>query len=102
MGPAPRGGSCEGGKVPTFWEVPSRAGRSAWTEGELQSLKGECGYQCAEGRMESDLHRLLTPPPCASQPEVLTHQCWWRLGAEAQASEVTARERTRVVRVETA
>ena len=44
MGPAPLGGSCGRGKVPAPWEAPSPA-RSAGTEGELQSLKGECSSQ---------------------------------------------------------
>ena len=39
MGPAPQGGSCEEGKVPTTWESPRCQETSP--EGELQSHRGE-------------------------------------------------------------
>ena len=42
MGPAPVEGSHERAKVPISWEVPAPAERSARTEWELWSLKGEC------------------------------------------------------------
>lgn len=39
------GGSCDGGKVSPPWELPSKAGKSAgksaWTDKELQRLRGE-------------------------------------------------------------
>ena len=57
MGPAPLGGSCERGKISTHRKVPSQAGRSAGTEGELQSLRGEYSNQFVEGKVERDLHR---------------------------------------------
>ena len=38
-------------------EVPSVVGRSARTEGKLQSLRGLCSNRFAEGNAERDLHR---------------------------------------------
>ena len=47
MGPTPLGGSCERGKVPSTWEPPLLAQRSAGTYGELEWLRicsrGWCG-----------------------------------------------------------
>ena len=50
MGPAPQGGSCEGGNVLAPKEVSSPVGRLDWTERELWSLGGEHGNQIAEGK----------------------------------------------------
>ena len=55
-GPAPQGGSCEGEKVPALWEVSSPVGRSAWMEGEFQSLIGQRSNRFVEGKTESNLH----------------------------------------------
>ena len=52
-GPAPLGGSCEGEKFATLWEVPSLVGRSARMEGELQSLGGEHRNWSAGGKTET-------------------------------------------------
>ena len=76
MQPAPLGGSCERRKVSTHWEVPS-LGRSAGTEGELQSLGEERSNWFAEGKVERDLHRR-SVPPSTPWPETLI--CWGRRG----------------------
>ena len=81
---------------------PSPAGRPVWMEGELQSLEGECSNQSENGKMGSNLHRRSAPPPCTPQHEMLICRCGWGLGAEAQASEVRPRERSRVDCEETA
>ena len=93
MEPVPQGVSCEGGKVLTPWEVSSLSWRSAWMEGEFQSFGGEHSNWCAEGKMDSNVHRRSAPPPCAPQTETLVCQCGWGLGAEAQLSEVRPRKR---------
>ena len=90
MGPVPQGGSCERGKVSAPWEVPSLVGRSAGTEGELQSHGGEHSNLFAEGKAERDLHRHSVPPPSTPQPEMLVHRGGRGLVAEARASEVRA------------
>ena len=71
MGPEPQGGSCEGEKVSTCWEVSSAAGRADWMEGEVQSLGGEHSNSFAEGKMERNLHRRSAPLPCDPQPKTL-------------------------------
>ena len=47
MGPVPLEGSCERGKVSTYWEVPSLVGRSARQRGSFraseESTKSRCG-----------------------------------------------------------
>ena len=96
MGPVPHGGSCEEGNVPAPWEVSSLVGRSAWKEGELQSLRGGSSNQFVEGKTKSNLHRGSAPPPCAPQPETFLCQCVGGLGNEAQALKVSLKERTRV------
>ena len=87
MGPAPLGGSCERGKVSTHGEVPSLSGSLVRAEGELQSLRGECGNSFAEGKAEKDLHRkpVLTGTP---QPGMLVHWGQQELGAESSTLEV--------------
>lgn len=50
MGPAPQGGSYEGGNVLAPKEVSSLVGKLDWTEGELWSLGGEHGNQIMEGK----------------------------------------------------
>ena len=47
MGPAPLGGSCEGGKVSTHYEAPSLVGTGG---GELRSLRGEGSNSGVEGK----------------------------------------------------
>ena len=95
MGLVPQGGSCEEGNISPPWEGPSPEGRSAWTEGVLRRLRGECSNQFAEGKTDRDVHRWLVPPPYVPQPEMLI--CWYGQGldAEALALEVRPRERTK-------
>ena len=64
----PQGGSCEGGKVPTALEVFLSARRSACTDGEFQSLKGESNNQSVEGVTVSNLPRGSTAQPGSPQP----------------------------------
>ena len=94
MGPAPLGGSCERGKVPSPWELPSPAGRSAGTERELQRLRGECSNQLTAGRRERDQHTWSWPPCCTPQPKTCNSWYEWGLGAEAWASVDRPGERT--------
>ena len=54
MGPAPLGGSWEGGKVSSHQETRQRLG---WRRGKLQSHGGECSNKGAEGKAERFLHR---------------------------------------------
>ena len=63
----PQGGSCEGGNVPTALEV-FLSTRSAWTDGEFQSLRGESNNQSVEGVTVSNQPRESTTPPGSPQP----------------------------------
>ena len=56
-GPAPLGGSCEGGKVYTHQEAPSRAETEGVRGWKLWSHGGECSNRGAEGKAERLLHR---------------------------------------------
>ena len=60
MGPAPLGGSCEGGKVSTHYEAPSLAemGVAGW---KLRSHGGERHNRGAEGKAERFPHRGSVP-----------------------------------------
>lgn len=91
MEAVPLGSSCKRGNVPTHWDVLSPSGRSARTDLELQSLRGEHSNCFAAARMKRDLHRWSVLPPYTLQPE--THICCfrWGLGAEAQTSEIKPR-----------
>ena len=71
-------------------------------EGELQSLGGKCSNQFVEGKKESNLHRRLALQHCTPQSKTIVCKWGWGLAAEAQASEVRARERIRVGCTETA
>ena len=64
------------------------------TEGELH-LRGERNNQFAEGKMERGLPAQTVNTKALSSP-AWDAWCRWGLGAEAQASEVRPRERTRV------
>ena len=55
--PEPQRGRSKKGKVPAPWEVLPQAGRTARTEGALQSLEGECSNQSEKGEVKSKLHR---------------------------------------------
>ena len=59
MGPGPLGGSCEGGKISTHWEVPSlvETGGRVGGGGKLQSHGGEGSNRGAGGKVERFLHR---------------------------------------------
>ena len=70
MGPAPVGGSCEGGKVSTHWEAPSWAETAGGGGGKLQSHGGECSNRDAEGKVERFPHRG-SVPTSIHQPERL-------------------------------
>ena len=102
MGPVPLGGSCERGKVSTYWEVASLVDKPARTEGEYWSLRGEHSNQFAEGKAERDLHTRSVTPPSTPQPETLIHWRGMGLGAEARASEVRPGKGIGVGCVETA
>ena len=102
MGPVPLGGSCERGKVPSPWEPPSPAGRSARTEREIQRLRGECSNRLAAGRAERDQHRWSWPPCCTLQPEMRICWCAQWLGAETRVSADRPGEGTGVGCMETA
>ena len=85
MRPVPLGGSCERGNVPTPWEAPSWEGRSAGTEGELQSLRGKCSSQFVAAGAEGEIHRWSVLLSCIPQPEMCNHgsrQFSWRLELE--------------------
>lgn len=45
------GGSCDRGNVPPLWELPSQAGKCAWTDKELQRLREEYRSQLSAGRI---------------------------------------------------
>ena len=89
-GPAPLGGSCEGGKVSTHKQAPSLA-ETGVGGGELQSHGGEHSNWGAEGKVERFPHRG-SVPTSTHQPERLVCSPAGRdgcgLGAEAWASEV--------------
>ena len=53
MGPAPRGGTWKGGKVPPPWGAPSRVGTLAGTEGEPRRLGGDHSGRLVAARTES-------------------------------------------------
>ena len=55
------------------WEAPSWEGRSAGTEGELQSLRGKCSSQSAAARAEGGIHRGSVLLSCTPQPAVCNH-----------------------------
>ena len=57
MGPAPVGGSCEGGKVSTHYEAPSRAETAGSRGRKLRSHGGEHSHRGAEGKAERLPHR---------------------------------------------
>ena len=68
--PAPLGGSCEGGKVSTHYEVPSLVEMGGWAGGKLRSHGGERSHRGAEGKVERFPHRGLVPTS-THQPERL-------------------------------
>ena len=70
MGPAPLGGSCEGGKVSTHQEAPSLAETVGGGEGKLQSHGGDSSNRGAEGKADRFLHRG-SVPNSTHQPEKL-------------------------------
>ena len=90
MGPAPVGGSCEGGKVSTHYEAPAWAetaggGGGGASETRSRAQKQGCGGQRREiptQRIGADQH---SP---AKEACLLTRRDGWGLGAEARASEV--------------
>ena len=57
MGPAAVGGSCEGGKVSTHYEAPSRVETAGGRGGKLRSHGGEHSHRGAEGKAERLPHR---------------------------------------------
>ena len=61
MGPAPLGGSCEGGKVSTRQKAPSRVETVGGRRGKLRIHGGERSNRDAEGRAERFPHRGLVP-----------------------------------------
>ena len=69
-GPAPVGGSCEGGKVSTHLESPSRAENGGGGGGKIQSRGGERSNRGAEGKAERFPHRG-SVPTSTHQPERL-------------------------------
>ena len=69
-GPAPVGGSCEGGKVSTHQEAPSWAETAGGREGKLRSHGGEHSNRSAEGKVERFPHRG-SVPSSTHQPERL-------------------------------
>ena len=104
MGPVLMGGNCERGKVPSPWELPSPAERSAGIERELHGLRGERSSWIAAGRTErreKDQHRGTWPLPCTPQPK--THVCWCArgVGTGTWASVGRPGERTGVAYAET-
>ena len=56
MGPVYLEGSCGRGKLPSSWECPSPAGRSARIDRGLERLRGECSSRPVAGRAERDQH----------------------------------------------
>ena len=68
-GPAPLGGSCEGGKVSTHQEAPSLA-ETGVVRGKLRSHRRECSNRGAEDKVERFPHRGLVPTS-THQPERL-------------------------------
>lgn len=87
----PREGSSEGGRFPQL----SKCGEIGpdWTEQKLQNLGGVHSNWFVEGKTESTLHRSALPS-CYPQLDTLFCPWWWGLGAEAQVSEGSPRERT--------
>ena len=69
-GPAPLGGSCEGGKVSTHQEAPPLAETGGGGGGKLQSHGGEHSNGGAEGKAERFPHRG-SVPASTHQPERL-------------------------------
>ena len=69
-GPAPVGGSCEGGKVSTHEEAPSRAETAGGRGGKLRSHGGERSHRGAEGKEERFPHGG-SVPSSTHQPERL-------------------------------
>ena len=69
-GPAPVGGSCEGGKVSTYQEAPSWAETGGGGGGKLWSHGGECSNRGADGEVERFPHRG-SVPTSTHQPERL-------------------------------
>ena len=76
MGPAPVGGSCEGGSFHTLGSPFTGGDRvggwggGGWGGGKLQSHGGECSNRGAEGKAERFPHRG-TVPTSTHQPERL-------------------------------
>ena len=64
------GGSCEGGKVSTHHEAPSRAETAGGRGGKLRSHGGERSHRGVEGKAERFLHRG-SLPTSTHQPERL-------------------------------
>ena len=69
-GPAPVGGSCEGGKVSTHQEAPSWAETAGGRGRKLRSHGGERSHRGPEGKEERFLHRGAVPTS-THQPERL-------------------------------
>ena len=103
-GPAPLGGSCEGGKVSTHQEAPSLVEMGVWAGGKLWSHGGERNNRGAEGKVERFPHSRQVPTS-THQPERLVCSPTrvsggWELRLRPRRSD--PRERTRVGCVNTA
>ena len=106
MGAVPLWGNCERGKLSTCWEVPSLAGRSTRTEGELRRRVQQ---PVCRGQSEERPAELVCPCCHLTLPSLRHSPAWdtpwlgWAgAGTEAQALEVRHRVRTGVGCLETA
>ena len=86
MGPAPLGGSCEGGK---FFFTCSET-LSLVAKRVRFGISGKCNNRCVEGKLGRILHKDQCQLASPSLYHTCLHTCWdrWGLGAEAQALEV--------------
>ena len=103
MGPAPLGGSCEGGKVSTNLETPSLV-ETGVAGGKIQSHAGQSSSRDAEGKAKRFPHRRLVLTS-THQPERLVCSPagaggYWELRLGLRRSD--PRERTGVDCVNTA
>ena len=84
MGLASMRGSCERGRIPSPWELPSLAGRSTRTERELKRLRQEYGNYPVTFRMERDKYKQFWPPHYILR--YMSASVWGGLGPETLAS----------------
>ena len=83
MRPVSLEGSCETENVPTHWQFPSVAEKSAGADRKIQRLREKCNNQLTVGRTEKVLVACYT-----SHPMMCAYWCKVGLGRQTQGEDL--------------